>query len=74
LTEKEKRFLENASFFTYFIDSKSVAEYTGDNFIFGVLNRIYGKIIRLRIKFDFYFFMPEVYFIKHFIKRKVHKV
>ncbi len=74
LTEKEKNFLENASFFTYFIDSKSVAEYTGNHFILRVINRIYGKIIRLRIRFNFYFFMPEVYFIKYFIKKRVHKV
>ena len=47
------------SYATYFLDGKSVAEYFGNKFIIRILNKIYGKYLRARIKNNIYWFRSK---------------
>ncbi|MBN1936515.1 MAG: hypothetical protein JW934_17770, partial [Anaerolineae bacterium] len=63
LTAREERFLHKAAYFTFFLDGKTVAE-SMKSPLMRLAARIYGWIVRNRIKLDFYAIMPEVALIK----------
>lgn len=63
LTAKEERFLQKAAYFTFFLDGKTVAESMRSSPLRWVA-RLYGWIVRQRIKLNFYAVMPEVALIK----------
>lgn len=68
LSNRDKKFLEKMSFATFFLDGKSIAEYFKNNIFIKTLNMLYGFILRLRIKYRFYYFMPETYLIKRILR------
>jgi len=69
LSIEDKKFLEKISYATHFLDGKSVAEYLGNKFLVKILNKIYGSYLRVRIKIDFYWFMPETHLFKRFLTK-----
>ncbi len=64
LTKKERRFLERASYFTYFLDGRTVADWYSHRPILSRLLRFYGKVSRFRAKRSFFAFFPEAGLIK----------
>lgn len=65
LDKKHIHFLESASYFTYFIDGHTVSDWYASRPIMHFLTSMYGKLIRLRAKHQFYGFMPEVKLVRY---------
>jgi anaerobic magnesium-protoporphyrin IX monomethyl ester cyclase len=63
LSRAEERFLQKAAYFTFFLDGKTVAESTRSPLV-RLAARVYGWIVRQRVRVDFYGLMPEVHLIK----------
>jgi hypothetical protein len=63
LTPAEERFLQKAAYFTFFLDGKTVVESMRSPLL-RLFARIYGWLVRQRVRFDFYGLMPEVALIK----------
>jgi anaerobic magnesium-protoporphyrin IX monomethyl ester cyclase len=63
LSRSEERFLQKAAYFTFFLDGKTVAESTHSPLL-RLAARVYGWIVRQRVRMDFYAWMPEVHLIK----------
>jgi hypothetical protein len=63
LTAREERFLQKAAYFTFFLDGKTVADSMRSS-VMRLAARLYGWIVRQRIRADFYALMPEVALIK----------
>jgi len=63
LTPREERFLHKAAYFTFFLDGKTVAESMRSPLL-RLTARVYGWLVRQRVKLDFYALMPEVTLIK----------
>lgn len=66
LDTRERAFMESASYFTFFLDEKTVAQYYEDNPMMQWLARVYSKIIRWRCENEWFGFMPEVYLLRRF--------
>ncbi|MBK7978399.1 MAG: B12-binding domain-containing radical SAM protein [Deltaproteobacteria bacterium] len=71
LDESTKRFLRDASFFTGFLDGRTLAEYLLDGAAVRSLVRIYGAIVRARIALRFYRFMPEIRLLANLVARRL---
>ena len=63
LTPAEERFLQKAAYFTFFLDGKTVVESMRSPLL-RLFARIYGWLVRQRVRFNFYGLMPEVALIK----------
>lgn len=63
LTAQEEKFLQKATYFTFFLDGKTVSESMRSP-LMRRLASVYGWVVRQRIKRDFYAFMPETAYIK----------
>ena len=63
LSPAEERFLQKAAYFTFFLDGKTVAESMSSR-LGRLAARLYGWLVRLRVRADFYALMPEVALIK----------
>jgi radical SAM superfamily enzyme YgiQ (UPF0313 family) len=63
LGEGEEQFLQQAAYFTFFLDGKTVAESMASPLL-RIPAKIYGWWVRARVQLDFYAFMPEVGLIK----------
>jgi len=59
ISRSKRRKLVNASIATYFLDSTTVAEYF-HNKAMTILVRIYGAVVRMRARFNFFSLMPEI--------------
>lgn len=57
---RERKWLERASYFTFFLDGKTVKEYYVNRRWLKTLAELYTQVVRLRCKMGFYGFMPEV--------------
>lgn len=71
LDARTKRFLRDASFFTGFLDGRTLAEYLLDGAAVRSLVRIYGAIVRARIALRFYRFMPEIRLLGNLVARRL---
>ena len=63
LSQPEERLLQDAAYFTFFLDGKTMPDAVG----FAPLRwatRAYGRLVRERVRADFFAFMPEVRVIK----------
>ena len=56
-TPKERDFLELASYFSFFIDGKTVASWYGANPFLRALNKVYTVLVRFRVRRSFYRFI-----------------
>jgi len=63
LSPSEERFLQKAAYLTFFLDGKTVPESVRSPLI-RLAARVYGWIVRQRVRQDFYACMPEVRLIK----------
>jgi anaerobic magnesium-protoporphyrin IX monomethyl ester cyclase len=63
LTSREERFLQKAAYFTFFLDGKTVADSMHAP-LMRLAARLYGWLVRQRIRLNFYGLMPEVALIK----------
>ena len=63
LDSQEERFLQKAAYFTFFLDGKTVPESLKSPIV-RLAARLYGLVVRLRVRLDFYALMPEVGLIK----------
>ncbi len=68
LEDDMKEFLEKASYFTAFLDAKVYKELFGSK-IYKLLTGTYAKIVRTRVKHNFYHFMPEIHVHKYLAKK-----
>ena len=59
LKPRENRFLEKIAMFSFFLDGKTVPESATKSW-FRFAARLYGAVVRLRVRLGFYAFMPEV--------------
>jgi radical SAM superfamily enzyme YgiQ (UPF0313 family) len=57
---KDQNFLRKASYFTYFLDGNTVVNYFRDRPVQKALAKLYSRIVRARVKRQFYSFMPEM--------------
>lgn len=64
LSRREQRFLEDASYFTFFLDGKTVAQYYEGNATMQWLARLYSKIIGARCDREWFHLMPEIRILK----------
>jgi len=71
LKKEDENFVKNASYFSYLLDGKSVAEYSGNSSIIKILNKAYSSILKFRIDMNFYLFMPEVFLISYYFNKKM---
>lgn len=71
LDDRTKRFLRDASFFTGFLDGRTLAEYLLDGRAVRSLVRVYGAIVRARIALRFYRFMPEIRLLGSVVTRRL---
>ena len=55
----DERFLNKAALFTFFLDGKTIAENTSKRW-FSLASRLYGYVVRARVRLGFFAFMPEV--------------
>jgi hypothetical protein len=63
LSDDEEAFLQKVAYFTFFLDGKTVPDSLKSSFL-RLATRIYGWVVRLRVRLDFYAWMPEVRLIK----------
>ena len=63
LSKHEKQFLEKAAYFTFFLDGKTVPE-SMKSPVMKMATKAYSRLIRMRIKRNFFAFMPEVKLIQ----------
>ncbi len=63
LTPAEERFLQQVAYFTFFLDGKTVPESMRSPLL-RLAARVYGWVVRRRIRLNFYALMPEVALIK----------
>lgn len=63
LSPAEERFLQKAAYFTFFLDGKTVAESARSPLV-RLAARLYGWVVRQRVRLDFYAWMPEVALIR----------
>ena len=63
LTPREERFLQKAAYFTFFLDGKTVAD-SMRSLPMRLAARLYGWMVRQRVRLGFYGLMPEVALIK----------
>jgi hypothetical protein len=64
-SKKDRRRLELASYFSYFIDGKTVASWYGGRKALAWINDLYTKIVRARVRRGFYRFMPEIHALRY---------
>ena len=72
LSPAEERFLHKAAYATFFLDGKTVAE-SMHSPLMRLAARIYGAVVRQRIRWNFYAFMPEVELIKRALEGNKQK-
>ncbi|MBI3818486.1 MAG: B12-binding domain-containing radical SAM protein [Planctomycetes bacterium] len=58
--DKDQNFLRKASYFTYFLDGNTVANYFRDKPAQKAVARLYSRVVRARVRRHFYSFMPEM--------------
>jgi anaerobic magnesium-protoporphyrin IX monomethyl ester cyclase len=63
LSPAEERFLQKAAYFSFFLDGKTVPESMSSP-LTRLAARLYGWLVRQRVRLDFYGLMPEVALIK----------
>jgi hypothetical protein len=63
LTPQEEQFLQNAAYFTFFLDGKTVADSLRSP-LMRLAARLYSWLVRQRVRLRFYDLMPEVALIK----------
>jgi radical SAM superfamily enzyme YgiQ (UPF0313 family) len=63
LSPRERRFLDKAAYFTFFLDGKTVSDSLTSPPM-RLLSRLYGRIVRARVARDTYGLMPEVALIR----------
>jgi len=68
LSAAEERFLQKTAYFTFFLDGKTVAESMRSP-LMRLAARIYGAVVRQRIRRNFYALMPEVRLIRWALAR-----
>ncbi len=56
-SDKERDFLELASYFSYFLDGKTVASWYGNRPVLKFINMVFTKLVRLRVRHSFYRFI-----------------
>ena len=68
-SKNRSKLLEKLSYMTYFLDQKTMIKHVGGNPLLNLAIRVYCLIAWIRCKFHFYYFTPEIYFMKIFQKK-----
>ncbi len=69
LGDKDRRFLEKAGYFTFFLDGHTMNEWTRQHRAMNLMARAYTQVVRARVRRRFYAFMPELAVLKA-VRRK----
>ena len=67
LDKKTAAVLEKLSYLTYFIDGKTSSDYSRPPYIIKKMLDVYTKLVRLRMRHNFYLFTPEIFFLKKYL-------
>ncbi len=67
LDRETTEFIEKLSYLTYFADGKTSIEYSRPHYFIKKMLDLYTKIVRLRIRHNFYFFTPEIFVLKKYL-------
>ena len=60
LSPRDRRFLEAASLFSFFLDGNTIPDYFSDRFYIKYPAMLYSTIVRARTRSNVYAFMPEI--------------